>query len=282
MGFRTAFRALACAGLISTGLSACCALEPPRTAYLGFDRNVYPGDAALPALHKVFAFAGFWLNAPPGSPPGTPSSWLGHRKQLRSAGFGFLVLFNGRLDAAIKSAGIAPRQLALNDAAAAIAAAMAEHFPAGTILFLDQEEGGRMLPEQSAYLLGWTEAIAASIYRPGAYVSGQPVPDGSSTITTAQDIREKVAAVNSHPVALWVAQDACPPAPGCVLRAPDPTGSGTPDALVWQYAQSPRRVKLTEACAQTYAANGSCDAPGSAALNVDLDVASTRDPSRGR
>jgi hypothetical protein len=94
----------------------------------------------------------------------------------------------------------------------AIATAQHEHFPAGTVLFLDQEEGGRLLPEQADYLFGWTEAVARSAYKPGAYVSGQAVDDGpGKKITTAQDIREHVASKHLHPVALWIYDDACPP-----------------------------------------------------------------------
>jgi len=35
-------------------------------AFLGFDRNIYPGDAALPVLRKTFAFTSYWLSPPPG------------------------------------------------------------------------------------------------------------------------------------------------------------------------------------------------------------------------
>jgi hypothetical protein len=35
-------------------------------SYLGFDRNTYPGDANLKALHQTFAYTGYWLNNPPG------------------------------------------------------------------------------------------------------------------------------------------------------------------------------------------------------------------------
>ena len=63
--------------------------------FAGFDRNIYPGDAMLPALRRTFRFAGFWLNAPPGRPDNT---WSGTRPALLRSGFGFLVLFNGRLE----------------------------------------------------------------------------------------------------------------------------------------------------------------------------------------
>src|ERR1019366_5864287 len=121
-------------------------------------------------------------------------------------GFGFLVVANGRLDKEIlraQKSGKPPAALAREDAAAAVAAAQREGFPPHTILFLEQEEGGRMLPEQADYLLAWTEAV---------------------TGTTIQDIRQRVAAGHLHPIAFWVAQDACPPAPGCVIQfAPPPS-----------------------------------------------------------
>ena len=146
-------------------------------------------------------------------------------------GFGFLVVANGRLDKEINRSiklGKPAAALGQQDAAAATAAAKREGFPAGTILFLDQEEGGRLLPEQAAYLLAWTEAVAASAYRPGVYASGKPVDDGPgpggrpATITTIQDIRTRVAAGHLNEIAFWVIQDACPPAPGCVVQALPP------------------------------------------------------------
>ena len=89
------------------------------------------------------------------------------------------MLANGRLEAEIKKAkrsGTAPSALGEKDAADAAAAARSEHFPPHTILFLDQEEGGRLTDDQSAYLLGWTEAVGRSGYLPGVYASGQAVP----------------------------------------------------------------------------------------------------------
>ncbi|QNI36396.1 glycoside hydrolase domain-containing protein [Edaphobacter albus] len=254
--------------------------QNPRPS-LGFDRNHYPGDAALPALKQHFSFTGYWLNNPPGE---TTNDWQGKREILHKNKFGFLVLFNGRLDAEIIRANrrkISPAKLGKQDAAAAILAARREHFPDGSIIFLDQEEGGRLLPEQAAYLLSWTEAIAASTYKPGIYLSGQPVEDDpGKTITTAQDVREQIAAKHLHSVALFVYQDACPPSNGCTLNPPPIAAAGTPNIDVWQYAQSPRRPKITHACAKTYAANNDCVIAG--VVDLDLSVAISDDPSHGR
>lgn len=257
--------------------------SPAHKNYLGFDLNLYPGDDALPALRKHFVFTGYWLNTPPGEDSNT---WMGKRDVLSRNGFGFLVLFNGRVDAEIvksQRAHTSPESLGEKDASAAIAAAQREHFPAHTIIFLDQEEGGRLLDEQAAYLFAWTEAIARSGYLPGVYASGQPVRDDPGmTITTTQDIREHIAAKHLHAVAIFVYQDACPPSNGCTLHPPPLAKSGTPDAIVWQYSQSPRRKSITRACARTYAADGNCYAPGAPKLLLDMNVAGSPDPSHGR
>jgi hypothetical protein len=257
--------------------------------YRGFDSNDYPGDATMAGLHHTFAFMGYWLTNPPGE---NANSWLGKRARLRQQGWGFLVLANGRRDAEILKAqkhGTTPADLARQDAAIAVATARSEGFPAHTILFLDQEEGGRLLDEQAAYLLAWTKAVAASDYRSGVYASGQPVQDDpAQTLTTIDDIRSRVTAGHLHPIALFDAQDACPPAPGCTVDAKPLSASGeltlSPggDLVAWQYSQSPRRPELTRACAQTYSVDGNCYAPGFPAVFLDMDLASSPDPSHGR
>jgi len=261
-------------------------VDPPAVPqsgdFVGFDRNDYPGDDAMAGLKAQFAYTGYWLTPPPGE---KSNDWVGKREVLKAQGYGFLVLANGRFDKQIKAARVSPAQLGKQDAAVAIAAAKAEGFPAKTIIFLDQEEGGRLLDEQAGYLFGWTEAVAASEFRPGVYASGQPAPDGpGQTITTIQDIREHVSKEHLQPIAIWVYQDACAPtgsAPGCTVRPPSKDASGTPDVMVWQYAQSPRRPEVTQSCAKTYAADGNCYAPGSKLL-IDMNVAGSADPSGGR
>jgi hypothetical protein len=269
--------------LLAATTFTCAQQAQSKHEYIGFDRNDYPGDAALPALRKSFDYAGYWLTNPPGEHHNT---WKGKRDTLLRNGFGFLVLANGRFDAEILRAqktGTAPAALGKKDAAEAIAAAQSEHFPSHTIIFLDQEEGGRLLAEQAAYLLAWTEAVAHSDYLPGVYASGQPSEDGpGKTITTAQDIREQVAKQHLHEIALWVAQDACPPSNGCTVHPRPLSESGTPNALAWQYAQSPRRREITAACGKSYGADGNCYAPGLPNLHLDLNLSSSADPSHGR
>ena len=253
------------------------------TQSVGFDRNDYPGDDTMVALRKDFAFTSYWLTTPPGD---DTNSWAGKRELLKQQGWGFLVLANGKLEAEIlkaRKAGTSPPDLARKDAAVAIAAAKSEQFPAHTILFLDQEEGGRLTDPQAAYLLAWTEAVAASDFRPGVYASGQRVQDDPGVwIDTVQDIRDRVKKGGLHEVAIFDTQDECPPAPGCTLQAKPLSAAGEPDLVAWQYSQSPRRPAITKSCAKTYAADGNCYATGFPKLFLDMDVANSADPSHGR
>jgi hypothetical protein len=157
---------------------------PARShTYLGFDRNKYPGDAALASLRKTFSFSGYWLNVPPGEASNT---WQGKRGILVSNGFGFLVLFNGRSYRELKSTPD-PKILGARDAAAAVEAAKREGFPARTVIFLDQEEGGRMLGEQRAYLYAWIDAVNASQFRGGVYCSGMAAREQGGAVAIAAD-----------------------------------------------------------------------------------------------
>ena len=264
--------------LLFSGLFAGARTQSQPVSYLGFDRNVYPGDTNLSALRQTFSYSGYWLNNPPGE---TSNTWRGHRAAVESAGFGFLVLFNGRLYAELKSETSAER-LGRADARSAAAAAKREGFPAQTIIFLDQEQGGRMLPEQKAYIYAWVDGVVAAGFRAGVYCSGAPAPDDDKIIT-AEDIRQNAA---GRDITYWVTNDACPPAPGCVFsQNPKPPAlSGVDFAEVWQFAQSPRRKDAAAHCTN-YSRDGNCYPPGVPAglrLHVDLNAAMSPDPSHGR
>jgi len=250
-------------------------IDPNPQTFLGFDSNEYPGDKNLDALRKTFAYAGFWLNNPTGA---NGNTWSGKRETLQQAGFGFLVLFNGRLDAELKRAPDASA-LGRSDASQAAQAARREGFAAGTVIFLDLEEGGRMLPEQKAYIYAWVDGIAGAGYRAGVYCSGIPVPEGRGVVVTADDLRQNAG---EREIVYWVANDACPPSPGCSFprRAPAPSASGVSFAEVWQFAQSPRRRDVAQGC-RNYHRDGNCYAPGSEStrLFVDLNAAASADPS---
>ena len=261
---------------------SCASLQAQNPAYLGFDRNIYPGDANLQALHQTFSYTGYWLNNPPGERENT---WAGRRAAVDSAGFGFLVLFSGRLYGELKSVAHA-KKLGNSDAQAAIAAARGEGFPAHTVIFLDQEQGGRMLPEQKAYIYAWVDAVTADGFRAGIYCSAIAAKDDGNVVT-AEDIHQTAA---RRQIVYWAINDACPPAPGCALpsnpsaRPPGPAQSGVSFAEVWQFAQSPQRKDVAARCSG-YSRDGNCYPPGLPAtqqLPVDVNTATSPDPSHGR
>ncbi len=259
--------------------------------YLGFDKNDYPGDAAMAALRKEYRYTSYWLNNPPGF---DHNPWIGKRSLIKKQGFGFLLLFNGRLSNELQ--GKDAEALGRSDGNAATDSAVREGFPRNVRIFLDVEQGGRLLPEQAAYVLSWIDAVRERGARPGVYCSGIDVPDGSSKINTAENImqleRERSNSTgmskSGAALKLWVANDQCPPAPGCTRTDLPPSAgvrlSDSGFVVVWQYAQSPRRAQYSTSCPKNAALDGNCYAPGlpqNATSFVDLDVSISADPSEG-
>lgn len=251
--------------------------DPATTqAFVGFDRNDYPGDDALPALRKSFEFASYWLSAPPGE---KGNSWTGKRALLQRQGFGVLLLYQGRTSNQLSN-----KQSAMDagraDAQAAANAARREGFPESSVIFLDVEEGGRLPESYHEYLRSWAESLAKEHFRPGIYCSGIPVDEGKGvTIITADDIRKQIGVSD---VVYWVYNDACPPSPGCVApkNLLPPSASGVAYAAVWQFVRSPKEKKVARHCTG-YARDGNCYAPGDAKHQwfLDMNVATTADPS---
>ena len=248
--------------------------------YLGFDRNDYPGDAALPVLRKSFSFTGYWLGPPPGE---KANSWKGKRELLLTHGFGFLVLYRGRDSSELKNETDATGK-GIQDSRDAAASAKKEGFVAGTIIFLDIEEGGRLPSAYHAYLRTWSKELKLAGFLAGVYCSGMPVKEEPGvSITTADDIRSHAG---SRGIAVWAYNDACPPSPGCSFPSepPSPAQSGTSYATVWQFAQSPRRKEFTTHCSAKYAPDGNCYAPNDTRHKwfLDINSADSTDPSHGK
>jgi hypothetical protein len=279
-GALSALALAAIATLIASGAQVGSSPAPDATrSYLGFDRNVYPGDAAMLILRKTFSFTSYWLSPPPGEKTNT---WAGKREFLRSQGFGFLVLYRGRDSSELKKEADAKGKGA-RDAKETIAAAKAEHFSSGTIIFLDIEEGGRLPEAYHVYLAAWSEMLTHAGYRAGVYCSGIPVKEEPRvSITTADDIRRHAG---TREIGIWAFNDVCPPSPGCTFpqNPPAPARSGISVAAVWQFGQSPRRKKRTARCATTYHRDGNCYAPGDTthAWFLDVNSATSPDPSGG-
>ena len=156
-----------------------------------------------------------------------------------------------------------------------------------------------MLEEQKQYVFAWAKAVTQAGYRPGVYCSGiEVVEQTGGAISTARDLHDSP---ESAALVFWVANDACPPSPGCAFpqTPPPPNASGVPFAEVWQFAQSPRRPQFTAACAASYNPDQNCYPPDVEAeqkphpdvprlgldvphLYLDVNVARTSDPSGAR
>ncbi|HVH72980.1 MAG TPA: glycoside hydrolase domain-containing protein [Candidatus Dormibacteraeota bacterium] len=256
-----------------------------KKSYLGFDRNIYPGDAALPVLRKTFAFSSYWLGPPPGEKTNT---WADKREILRQNGFGFVVLFRGREEKDFKNEEEASAK-GEEDARATVEAAHREGFSSQTIIYLDIEEGGRLSPNYHRYITQWLWHVSPAYFQGGLYCSGIPVKEGKGkTITTCEDILENLAP-KSRTFSLWAYNDMCPPSPGCKFPKDPPSPSTVGKRFcdecinIWQFAQSPRRKEFTSRCAPTYYRDGNCYAPGDTAHAWFLDVnsATSADPSGG-
>jgi hypothetical protein len=262
-------------------LFAASALSPQTSAppaYLGFDRNDYPGDAALPILRKSFSFAGYWLSSPPGE---KSNSWTGKREILRTHGFGFALLFAGPTSGQLRDEPYTLMRVA-EDTQAAAAAARREGFPPGSIIFLDVEEGGRLPSTYFTYLRLWASQLSRLGFRAGIYCSSIPIDEGEGlTLVTCDFIRKEIGSVE---LVYWVYNDACAPSPGCVVpqNSPPPSKSGIAYAQIWQFVRSPRDKETAIHC-PGYARNGNCYAPGDTAhiWFLDRNTSSSADPSGG-
>jgi Domain of unknown function (DUF1906) len=244
-------------------------------AYLGFDRNEYPGDQAMAILRKQFSFVGYWLSPPPAE---KTNGWAGKRVNLEAQGFGFALLYRGRLGSSLYTPQAASAAGEI-DAKKAAEIARREGFTEGWTIFLDMEEGGRFNDAGHAYFRAWAEALAREHYRPAFYCSGMVVhEEGGTKVITADDIRAHLGPIDA---AYWVFNDACPPSPGCVKpkEVPGPAQSGVAYALVWQISRTPKE-SVARQCSG-YTKDKSCYAAVDVAQKwfLDLDVAAAASPS---
>ena len=81
------------------------------------------------------------------------------------------------------------------------------------IIFLDQEEGGRILAVQRDYLVAWVHDVNSSGFQRGNLLLGIPASEGhGQTIVTANDIHDHA---ENRDITYFVYNDTCPPSPGC-------------------------------------------------------------------
>lgn len=266
-------RAALVAVLLAAGIVAGCATTAagrvPARGVPGIDTRDYPGDAAMRAWLDAspYRWVGYYLPAP----CHTGTTWSGRRAALRGMGWGFAVIFVGEQDwsavhaapgdtvavaepgARCLTANLTAEQGAAH-AAEAEAAAAAERFPAGTIIFLDVERVERVRSELGAYVRSWLSTLLErGRYLPGLYAHDVNVADLYAILE-----EEYARHGQTGRAPLWVAQQS-----GFdVVRAP--AESGYPVASIWQ---------------------GRFDTPETwdgITIRIDVNVADSADPSRGR
>lgn len=258
--------------LCSLAALAGCAAAPVREAEAaagvpGMDTRDYPGDAVMRTWRDVspYRWVGYYLPAP----CYTGMSWTGRRASLRRMGWGFAVIYVGEQDwAAMGHASDTtppvenPRCTRANlterhgtaHAAAAAASAASEGFPRGTIIFLDVERVEHVSVELAAYVRSWVgELLEHGRYVPGLYAHDDNTPE-LYTLLAEEFLRQG----RLERPRLWVAKQRGF-APGT-----HPARSGYPVAAIWQGIFNVR------------------ESHGGTTLLIDVNVADSADPSRGR
>ena len=142
-----------------------------------------------------------------------------------------------------------------------------------------------MLPEQKAYIYAWVDGIAAAGFRAGIYCSGIAAKEDSGvSVITAEDIRQNAA---GRKIAYWVANDACPPSPGCAfpnLRPAPPRAASTSRKsgnLLNLRSGGTSRPDARPTTTATEVAIRRESIPRRR-LHVDVNTAASADPSQGR
>jgi hypothetical protein len=262
------------APLLGASLLAGCAQLPvgapvPARGVPGFDTRDYPGDATMRRWFNAspYRWVGYYLP----SPCYTGTTWSGRRDALRQIGWGFAVLYVGEQDwrsmraAAGDTAQVATQgdrcvtanlsqQQGTTHAAAAETAAAADGFPNGTVIFLNVERVERVSPELAAYARAW---FAAMLER-GRFLPGLYAHDHNATELYTILAEEFIRHGRTERARLWVARSA----DFDVRRSP--AESGYPVATAWQ-----GRFDISETWDDV-------------TLNIDVNVADSADPSRGR
>lgn len=214
-------------------------------AYAGIDSDEFPGLAAMAALktESNAVWCAYYLEAPSHS----NGAWSGNRAALEAQGWGFAPVYVGQQIVGPGSHKTSPTQGSL-DGADAVAKMKAEGFELGSVVFLDLENGEPFVTPQTNYVEAFCNGVEALGYGAGVYCS--------------HDIAAAVA--EAVPSAIIWAFDV-PTLKRTTLTGdfptPDPSGSGFPEAAIWQRADS-------------VAISG----PGYSML-VDLDVSVHSDPS---
>ena len=218
--------------------------------FAGFDSLSYPKDPVMAWLkaNTNFSFVGFYLAPAPSRPD---SDWMDRRSTLSAQGWGFAPVYVGQQEPNQPGSHILTPQQGEIDARDAAGLMTTAGFPAGSVVYLDIEQGGALSPATSAYVKAWVETLAGlKSFTPGVYCS-------HSTAATL------VKAVGVVRIWTWNLIDLAPQSP--TFPTADPSGSGVAQAVLWQHAQN-KSIAFTGGPVKS--------------LAIDLDCASVPDPSQ--
>ena len=219
-------------------------------SFAGFDRSDFPG---LPATHWLIQntnlkWCGFYLGPAPSHPY---SSWMEQRIPLMAQGWGLAPIYVGQQEVGPGSREVT---VARGDVDGKDAAALMEQagFPKGSYVYLDLENGPPLTIQQRGYVSAWSTSLEANGYKTGVYCSFLFAEDTAKMLPSARIWAFHVKTVDRHRVS------------GKVFSNAAPGACGFPGAFIWQYDDE----ALIE-----------CPLSVAGVLLVDLDVASTADPS---
>jgi len=251
--------------LVTTaGCAPVLTLPTPRTAsFPGFDAWRYPGDDLMAAWYGTspYQWVGYYLE----SPCHRSASWMGRRQTLNGIGWGIAViyvgqqLFEGEVPAEITETTLcSPLLLTAQqgriDGEDAIAKALREGFPFGSLIYLDVERMERIPPSMIEYFQSWIATVQAD----GRFVPAVYSHRSNAAALYAMAQRVAIDAGRTESVSFWVAGGS-----GFSLDLP-PQAVGLPFADIWQGVLDTNR---------TWAGR---------TLNVDENVANRRSPSDPR
>ena len=245
-----------------------------ETILAGFDTYAYPTNGAMSWLRQNsnLSWVGYYLYPAPSRNVASNggNSWMGHFATLSAQGWTVAPIYIGEQDPAHENQdpgnssnpsaekgaadGNSSETNSIGLANSAVPLLKQEGFPVGTTIYLDIETSGTQSQPELDYISAWCSAISAAGYVPGIYCL-------ASTFSSIATVEPNVS--------FWIANPINPNPEGTPFPTMDPSGSGVPKAIAWQYQTAP---SYTIAIPISILPSGS--------LQVDLDVVKSSEPQQ--